>query len=70
MIYVKDEVTVGIGTGEQDRVGVAEIARDKAYRKLADRYCFETHAIAYNDLKDGRARRPRSTPAWPRKRAA
>ena len=52
VIYVKDEVTVGIGTGEQDRVGVAEIARDKAYRKLADRYCFEAHGIGYNDLKD------------------
>jgi phosphoribosylaminoimidazolecarboxamide formyltransferase / IMP cyclohydrolase len=52
VIYVKDNVTVGIGTGEQDRVGVAEIARDKAYRKLADRYCFEAHAIPYNDLKD------------------
>jgi phosphoribosylaminoimidazolecarboxamide formyltransferase/IMP cyclohydrolase len=52
VIYVKDEVTVGIGTGEQDRVGVAEIARDKACRKLADRYCFETLGIPYNDLKD------------------
>jgi phosphoribosylaminoimidazolecarboxamide formyltransferase/IMP cyclohydrolase len=52
VIYVKDLVTVGIGTGEQDRVGVAQIARDKAYRKLADRYCFETHNIPYNDLKD------------------
>jgi phosphoribosylaminoimidazolecarboxamide formyltransferase/IMP cyclohydrolase len=50
VIYVKDEVTVGIGTGEQDRVGVAEIARDKAYRKLVDRYCFETHGIPYNEL--------------------
>ncbi len=44
---------MGIGTGEQDRVGVAEIARDKAYRKLADRYCFEQHRTPYNDLKDG-----------------
>ena len=52
VIYVKDQVTVGIGTGEQDRVGVAEIAKDKAYRKLADRYCFETNGIPYNDLKD------------------
>jgi phosphoribosylaminoimidazolecarboxamide formyltransferase / IMP cyclohydrolase len=52
VIYVKDQVTVGIGTGEQDRVGVAEIARDKAYRKLADRYCFEKYGIAYNDLTD------------------
>lgn len=52
VLYVKDQVTVGIGTGEQDRVGVAEIARDKAYRKLADRYCFEDLGIPYNDLKD------------------
>ena len=52
VIYVKDQVTVGIGTGEQDRVGVAEIARDKAYRKLADRYCFEMHQIPYNELDD------------------
>ncbi len=52
VLYVKNLVTVGIGTGEQDRVGVAEIARDKAYRKLADRICFERYAIAYNELKD------------------
>jgi phosphoribosylaminoimidazolecarboxamide formyltransferase/IMP cyclohydrolase len=52
VIYVKNEVTVGIGTGEQDRVGVAEIARDKAYRKLADRYCFEMLKIPYNELAD------------------
>ena len=52
VLYVKDETTVGIGTGEQDRVGVAQIARDKAYRKLADRYCFEEHGLPYNDLQD------------------
>jgi phosphoribosylaminoimidazolecarboxamide formyltransferase / IMP cyclohydrolase len=52
VIFVKDGVSVGIGTGEQDRVGVAEIARDKAYRKLADRYCFEAYGIGYNDLAD------------------
>jgi phosphoribosylaminoimidazolecarboxamide formyltransferase/IMP cyclohydrolase len=52
VIYVKNEVTVGIGTGEQDRVGVAEIARDKAYRKLADRYCFERLNVPYNELAD------------------
>jgi phosphoribosylaminoimidazolecarboxamide formyltransferase/IMP cyclohydrolase len=52
VIYTKNLVTVGIGTGEQDRVGVAEIARDKAYRKLADRYCYEDTGIAYNDLAD------------------
>ncbi len=52
VLYVKNGVSVGIGTGEQDRVGVAEIARDKAYRKLADRYCFEEHGVAYNEISD------------------
>ncbi len=52
VIYVKDNVTVGIGTGEQDRVGVAQIAVDKAYRKLADRYCFEQYQQSYADLVD------------------
>ncbi|MFW6213196.1 MAG: IMP cyclohydrolase, partial [Spirochaetota bacterium] len=52
ILYVKDEVTVGVGTGEQDRVGVAEIARDKAYRKLADRMAFTEHGVGLNQLQD------------------
>jgi phosphoribosylaminoimidazolecarboxamide formyltransferase/IMP cyclohydrolase len=52
VLYVKDGVTVGIGTGEQDRVGVAQIARDKAYTKLADRLCFERTGQPYNALLD------------------
>jgi len=48
---------VGIGTGEQDRVGVAEIARDKAYRKLADRICWQRHGKPYNLLDEDRQRR-------------
>jgi phosphoribosylaminoimidazolecarboxamide formyltransferase/IMP cyclohydrolase len=52
VIYVRDQVTVGIGTGEQDRVGVAQIARDKAYRKLADQYCYAKYGNAYHDLTD------------------
>jgi len=56
VIYVKDGVTVGIGTGEQDRVGVAEIARDKAYRKLADRLCWGRHKTPYNTLDDEAAK--------------
>ena len=53
VIYVKNGVTVGIGTGEQDRVGVAEIARDKAYRKLADRISWERYSTPWNVLEDG-----------------
>jgi phosphoribosylaminoimidazolecarboxamide formyltransferase/IMP cyclohydrolase len=56
VLYVKDGATVGIGTGEQDRVGVAEIARDKAYRKLADRLAWERHAQSYSALSEGRQR--------------
>ena len=51
VLYVKNECTVGVGTGEQDRVGVAEIAVFKAYTKYADRLCFEKHGIPYKDLE-------------------
>jgi len=56
VLYVKDGVTVGIGTGEQDRVGVAQIARDKAYTKLADRLCWERHGEPYNNLENADAK--------------
>ena len=52
VIYVKDGVTVGIGTGEQDRVGVAEIARDKAYKKMCDRICWDLYAKSWYELTD------------------
>jgi len=57
VLYVKNETTIGIGTGEQDRVGVAEIARDKAYRKLADRLAFSEYGIGLNQLDDEDAKR-------------
>ena len=50
VLYVKDQCTVGIGTGEQDRVGVAEIAIYKAYTKYADALCFKRHGVSYKDL--------------------
>jgi len=51
VLYVKDGVTVGIGTGEQDRVGVAEIAIYKAYTKYADLLCYERFGIPYKDME-------------------
>lgn len=51
VIYVKDGVTVGIGTGEQDRVGVAEIAIFKAYTKYADALCFRRYGIPLKILE-------------------
>ena len=50
VIYVKDCCTVGIGTGEQDRVGVADIAVYKAYTKYADMLCFDTFGLPYADM--------------------
>jgi len=59
VIYVKDGVTVGIGTGEQDRVGVAEIAIFKAYTKYADALCFKKYGIPYKtfELEAGQGKR-------------
>jgi phosphoribosylaminoimidazolecarboxamide formyltransferase/IMP cyclohydrolase len=51
VLYIKDECTAGIGTGEQDRVGVAEIAVYKAYQKFADATCFDMYNVPYKDLE-------------------
>ncbi len=51
VIYVKNGATVGIGTGEQDRVGVAEIAVYKAYTKYADILCWDKYQIPYKELE-------------------
>jgi len=51
VIYVKGGVTVGIGTGEQDRVGVAEIAVFKAYTKHADVFCFKKYGVPYKTFE-------------------
>lgn len=56
VIYVKEGVTVAIGTGEQDRVGVAEIARDKAFRKYQDRLAWERFKTPWALLKDEAAK--------------
>jgi len=51
VIYVKDGATVGIGTGEQDRVGCAKLAMVKAYTKYADLLCFNRHGIPYFEME-------------------
>jgi len=44
-IFVKDEATVAIGTGEQDRVGVVEIATFKAYTKYLDGLVYKQFGV-------------------------
>ncbi len=63
VIYVKDGVTVGIGTGEQDRVGVAEIAVLKAYTKYSDALCFKKYGIPYKafELEAAQGKRDRGS---------
>lgn len=56
VIYVKDGCTVGIGTGEQDRVGVAELAVIKAKVKLRDRLCFSRYGKPFNEMDDAQVR--------------
>jgi len=51
VIFVKNGVTTGIGTGEQDRVGVTEIAIFKAYVKYADALCFKRYGLSYKDFE-------------------
>jgi len=57
ILFVKGLVTVGIGAGEQDRVGAARIARDKAYRKMADRLAFQRHGVVFDALEEESVRR-------------
>ena len=50
VLFVKNRTTVAIGTGEQDRVGVAKIAVSKGYEKFADGLCFRKHGIPHYQL--------------------
>jgi phosphoribosylaminoimidazolecarboxamide formyltransferase / IMP cyclohydrolase len=50
-LFVKDEATAAIGTGEQDRVGVVEIAVFKAYTKFMDKEVFKKYGIPYAVFK-------------------
>jgi phosphoribosylaminoimidazolecarboxamide formyltransferase/IMP cyclohydrolase len=57
VLYVKNDTTVGIGTGEQDRVGCARIARDKAYEKCRERISLMDFHKSYSHLEEGEKER-------------
>ncbi|MGD0661496.1 MAG: IMP cyclohydrolase [Syntrophorhabdales bacterium] len=50
-LFIKDEATAAIGTGEQDRVGVVEIATFKAYTKFMDAQVFKKFGVPYAVFK-------------------
>ena len=51
VIFARDGATVGIGTGEQDRVGCVELTIHKAYTKYADLLAFGELGISIYDLQ-------------------
>jgi phosphoribosylaminoimidazolecarboxamide formyltransferase/IMP cyclohydrolase len=51
VLFAKNGATVAIGTGEQDRVGVVEIAIFKAYTKFKDALCFRRYGIPFKTLE-------------------
>ena len=51
VIFARDGATVAIGTGEQDRVGCAELAIHKAYTKYADVLSFRRHGLSLYELQ-------------------
>jgi phosphoribosylaminoimidazolecarboxamide formyltransferase/IMP cyclohydrolase len=51
VVFAKNGVSIGIGTGEQDRVGCARIARDKAYEKGRQRAAWREYNTAYDVLQ-------------------
>ena len=52
MLFAKDRTTVAICAGEQDRVGATELAVIKAYKKAADRMCFQKYGMPLWELND------------------
>lgn len=56
VLYCRDGVTLGISTGEQDRVGSAEIAALKAEIRARERISLEAHGCEFADLSDPEAR--------------
>ncbi len=51
VIFVRHGATVAIGTGEQDRVGCAELAIHKAYTKYADVLSFRRCKLSLYELQ-------------------
>ena len=61
VLFVKNGVTVAIGAGGQDRVGIVEMATFKAYRNFTDALCEKIHQMSFKELElaveQGRARK-------------
>jgi phosphoribosylaminoimidazolecarboxamide formyltransferase/IMP cyclohydrolase len=56
VIFARNGATVGIGTGEQDRVGVVQLTIYKAYTKYADLLAFKRHQLSIYELREKAAK--------------
>jgi len=52
VIFARNGATVGIGTGEQDRVGVVQLTIYKAYTKYSDLLAFQRHQMSIYELRE------------------
>ena len=52
VLFAKNGATVGIGTGEQDRVGCVDITIHKAHIKYADNLAFERTGLSIYELRE------------------
>lgn len=51
VLFVKNGVTVAIGAGGQDRVGIVEMAVFKAYRNILEALCDQQYQMTYKELQ-------------------
>jgi phosphoribosylaminoimidazolecarboxamide formyltransferase/IMP cyclohydrolase len=51
IVFAKDGATIGIGAGEQDRVGCVELTVFKAFSKFADRLAFRELGLSLYELR-------------------
>jgi phosphoribosylaminoimidazolecarboxamide formyltransferase/IMP cyclohydrolase len=58
VLFAKDGVTISVGTGEQDRVGCAELAIAKAYTKHMDVLAFKDQGKTLYEIKAAAASDP------------
>ena len=52
VLFVKDGCTVSVGAGQQDRVGVARLAVDRAYDKYMDRLAWQYTRMSLESLRE------------------
>jgi phosphoribosylaminoimidazolecarboxamide formyltransferase/IMP cyclohydrolase len=58
VLFVKDGVTISIAGGQQDRVGVVEVAVFKAKRNYKELLCYKKYGLSTNDLEKKLAENP------------